>query len=154
MKKKYMFWNEEKVEQFLKVNSLHPVTVLCAEARQGVSCSTVVECDEDMVKQIKTLLTNETDIDYQCVDISQKVELFIYRGCDYESAQDAQKDGALYYTGVSATLEGLGNPKDMNTIAAIVRATSSCINNDMSEIKMVWMDESTTDVMAPMEDLL
>lgn len=155
MQKNYLIWNVQKFEQNTGIYTRNPLAVLREEARRGDSCSTVVTCDEDMIEQIKTLIVNEFDADFQCADLSHQAFLFVYRGADYaDDPHGAHKDGALYYTGVNATLEGLANTQDMNTINAIVRATSHCINNEMSEIRMVWMDESTMDVIAKMGDLV
>ena len=153
MKKTYLVWSVEKFNDFCGREVRNPVEVLIEEARQKSRCSATIQCDNEQHSELATVLDMVCEGEVMYRELSQEVYLYVYRGSDYESPEAAHKDGALYYAQVSATLDELADTEHMKVLNAIASATSDCINNDMSEIKMAWFDEGLNPV-AEMEDLL
>lgn len=85
---------------------------------------------------------------------SVMVRLCAYRGADYSAPSEALADGAMYTLIARYDSEKLEDTDAMRQIDTIAARVSSCINSDMSELQLVWLELDGPQVFAYMHDLI
>lgn len=132
--KKIVFWDPQKASAMLGVDCSTYVGLVLAEEADMSSCSTTIEATESQVKDIVTLCHNEAD---RVLSFHEKVSVSLpvmfFRGSDYDDANAAHADGALYDSGVRLVRGALAdNALKIKTLRDAVASTSKMINDGQS----------------------